>query len=93
MKIGSRNNQLYQLFVVKNKKLSMVVERVNNEIVIRIPDDRVAFGPKDIQSLLDYIQYRQLVSKSTATEKDLERLSKSANSNWWSNNKDRILGE
>jgi hypothetical protein len=71
----------------------MTIERQNNEILIRISDDKVAFDPKILQGLIEYIQYRQLVSKSTATYEDVERLSQSANSNWWAKNKGRILGE
>ncbi len=53
----------------------MIIERVNNEILIRIPDDKVAFSPKALQGLIEYIQYRQLVSKSIAIQEDIERLS------------------
>lgn len=71
----------------------MVIERLNDEILIRIPDDKIAFEPKVLQGLIEYIQYRQLVSKSVATPEDVIRLSKSANANWWAKNKQRILGE
>lgn len=36
---------------------------------------------------------RSRVSKSTATQEDVQRLSKSANASWWAKNKERILGK
>lgn len=70
----------------------MVIERANSEIIIRIPDDGKAFGEREIQNLINYIRYRQLVSRSTATQEDADRLAKEANANWWAKNKERILG-
>lgn len=70
----------------------MILERKDNEIVIRIPDDGRAFGAKELQNLINYIRYRQLVSRSIATQEDADQLAKEANSNWWAANKERILG-
>ncbi len=60
----------------------MVLERTDKEIIIRIPDDGIAFGAKELQNLINYIRYRQLVSKSIATQEDANQLAKEANANW-----------
>jgi hypothetical protein len=49
----------------------MKVERKNDEIIVRIKADR---DPEWLQSLLNYLKYEELTSKSIATEKDLEEL-------------------
>jgi hypothetical protein len=64
----------------------MIVERQNNEILVRF-----AAGTKasKIQTILDYLRYEELTSKSTATEKDVEKLTKEAKKGRW----DRIKKE
>ncbi|WP_373520704.1 hypothetical protein [Aquiflexum sp.] len=49
----------------------MKVERINDEIIVRIKADK---DPEWIQSLLNYLKYEELTSKSIATEKDFEEL-------------------
>ncbi|MGB3343200.1 MAG: hypothetical protein WBA61_04755 [Aequorivita sp.] len=53
----------------------MIVERKNNEILVRFSAD---FNPSKIQSILDYLRYEELTSKSKATQKDLDSLLKIA---------------
>ena len=53
----------------------MIVERKNSEILVRF-----SAGNKvsKIQSILDYLRYEELTSKSKATQKDLDLLLKDA---------------
>lgn len=51
----------------------MIVERKNNEILVRIS---AANKASRIQSILDYLRYEELTSKSKATQKDLDILLK-----------------
>lgn len=53
----------------------MIVERKNNEIFVRFSAGNNA---SRIQSMLDYLRYEELTSKSGATEKDLDKLLKEA---------------
>ena len=53
----------------------MIVERQNNEILVRFSAGNKA---SKIQSILDYLRYEELTSKSKATEEDLESLLKEA---------------
>ena len=46
----------------------MIVERENNEILVRFTASQSA---SRIQSILDYLRYEELTSKSKATEKDV----------------------
>jgi len=50
----------------------MRVERKNNEIFIRFPSGT---RTSKIQTILDYLRYEELTSKSTATEKDIIKFS------------------
>lgn len=71
----------------------MVIERQNNETIIRIPDNDEAFGAKELQQLLDYLRYRQIVNQSMATQEDADKLADEADSSWWQANRNRILGK
>ena len=71
----------------------MVVTRENNEIVIRIPESEVGLDVKELQALLDFIVYRQVVTKSTATQEEIDNLSREVNKSWWEENKTRFLSE
>lgn len=53
----------------------MIVERKNNEIVVRFS---AGFSASKIQSILDYLRYEELTSNSEANEKNLESLLKVA---------------
>jgi hypothetical protein len=58
----------------------MIVERQNNEILVRF-----SAGTKvsRIQSILDYLRYEELTSKSSATDEDVDILVKSAKKGRW----------
>ena len=57
----------------------MILERNINEMVIRIPND-VKF--EFLQDLLDYLSVKINLSKSEATEDDIEKLSEELKENW-----------
>lgn len=65
----------------------MIVERQNDEILIRFP---AGTRSSKIQSILDYLRYEELTSKSTATEKDLEKLVKEAKKGRWERTKKEL---
>ena len=68
----------------------MTIERVNNEIIIRIPD---IVDPDKVQRLINYLVYQEATSKSEARQEDVGQLSSEINKNWWEKNKDRFLKE
>ncbi|HLS29470.1 MAG TPA: hypothetical protein VK021_01295 [Flavobacteriaceae bacterium] len=65
----------------------MIVERKNNEILVRFSANTKA---SKIQSILDYLRYEELTSKSKATEKDIENLTKTSKSDRWEKIKKEI---
>ncbi|RRO15253.1 hypothetical protein [Flavobacteriaceae bacterium 14752] len=60
----------------------MIVERENNEILVRFSASKNA---SRIQSILDYLRYEELTSESKAKEKDIVELVKESKSNRWEN--------
>jgi len=66
----------------------MIIENKNNEIIIRISSE---VNLEDIQKSLDYIRYKEILSKSTATEADIEKLASEVNQSWWDKNKDKYI--
>jgi hypothetical protein len=65
----------------------MIVERLNDEILVRF-----AAGTKTskIQTILDYLRYEELTSKSTATEEDVDKLIEVAKKGRWKRIKKEI---
>jgi len=64
----------------------MIVERKNNEIMIRIPD---SMKSSRIQSIMNYLRYEELTSDSQATQEDVDKLIAEAKKGRW----DRIKKE
>ena len=62
----------------------MIVERVSNQIVIKVSKD---VDPSGFQRILDYLEYLEITSKSKATQKDADELADELNENWWAKNR------
>ena len=67
----------------------LTIERTDSEIIIRLPAD---LAVSDIQRMLDYLSYKQAVSKSKATQEQIDALAEEAKKGWWEKNKDRLPG-
>ena len=65
----------------------MIVELQNNELLIRF---KVGANASRIQTILDYLRYEELTSKSTATEEDVENLISEAKKGRWKRIKKQI---
>ncbi|MFN8259254.1 MAG: hypothetical protein U0W24_26435 [Bacteroidales bacterium] len=65
----------------------MIVEIQNNEILVRF---KMGTKASRIQSILDYLKYEELTSKSTATEQDIENLVNEAKKGRWERIKKEI---
>ena len=70
-----------------DKKGEMIVERKNNEILVRFSADTKV---SKIQSILDYLRFEELTVNSKATEKDIENLTKKSKSGRWEKVKKEI---
>lgn len=66
----------------------MQIERTNNEILIRLSAETDLVG---LQRILDYIKFREIASKSKASEEEIDQLATESKSNWWSKNKSGFL--
>jgi hypothetical protein len=59
----------------------------HNEILIRFSSD---VDLESVQDFLDYVRYRELLSKSNVKQSTVDRLSKSVNRRWWVKNAKRF---
>lgn len=66
----------------------MNVERINNQIVIKVSSAVDAFG---FQRIMDYLDYLEITSKSKAKQEDADKLADELNENWWSKNRDKFI--
>jgi hypothetical protein len=66
----------------------MVVERINDEVVVRIPSF-VRF--EEIQRIVDLLSYKESVAHSQAAQADMDRLAKIVHKGWWKKNRDRFI--
>ncbi len=65
----------------------MVIERANNEIIIRLPGDMDTTG---LQNLINYLTYREATQKSKAKQEAVDKLARDIKKGWWSKNKKRF---
>jgi hypothetical protein len=66
----------------------MVLERTADEIIIRLPN---TVDWDDLDKLLNFIKYKEIVSKSQATQAQIDEIASDMNKGWWDENKDRFL--
>lgn len=66
----------------------MVVERINDQIVIRISPQ---IEPFEFQRIIDYIEYLEITSKSKAKQDDADKLAEELNEKWWSKNRNKFI--
>jgi hypothetical protein len=66
----------------------MQIERTNKEILIRVSSGTDLVG---LQRILDYLKFREIASKSKASQKQIEELSSESKSSWWNKNKSRFV--
>ncbi|PHI18023.1 hypothetical protein CEQ90_20110 [Lewinellaceae bacterium SD302] len=59
--------------------MSVIVEQVDNEILVRIPS---TMDIEFIQSVIDRMKFFEILSRSQATDEDVDRLSKLTKKNW-----------
>ncbi len=66
----------------------MQVERLDKEIVIRIP---LEMDSKKLQNVLDLIRYGELTAKSEATQEQVDQMASEINKSWWAKNRDKFI--
>lgn len=66
----------------------MIVERTNNQIVIKVSRNVDTFG---FQRIIDYLDYLEITSKNKATQEDADKLADELNENWWAKNRKKFI--
>ena len=66
----------------------MQIERTNKEILIRLSSGTDLVG---LQRILDYLKFREIASKSKASQEQIDKLSSESKSSWWKKNKSRFV--
>ena len=66
----------------------MTVESINNETVIRIPN---SINYNFMQYALYYLSVQSIISKSKATDEEIDKLTEEVQEEWWQEIKSRFL--
>lgn len=66
----------------------MIIERTNNEVIIRLPANVNTNG---LQQLVDYLTYKEATANSKAKQSDVDAFVKEIKSGWWAKNRSRLI--
>lgn len=66
----------------------MVIERTSKEVIIRLPS---YVDTDELQSLVDYLTYKEATAKSEAKQADVDLLAKEIKGGWWAKNRSRLV--
>lgn len=58
----------------------MILERTNDEVLIRLPANT---DLSELQSILDFLKFKEVAKNSTAEQKDVDKLSETINKSIW----------
>ena len=65
----------------------MLIERTNNEIIIRVASYVDTSG---LQRMIDYLEYQEATGRSKAKQSDVNKLVKEVKKGWWKRNKAKL---
>jgi len=68
----------------------MIIERKKDEVIIRLPG---SIDTSDLEEMVDYIRFKEITSKSNATQEQVDNLVKEVKKGRWETNRKRLLGE
>lgn len=66
----------------------MIIERTENEIIIRLPANVDVSG---LQQLIDYLTYKDATASSKAKQEDIDKLADEVKKGWWAKNRNRFI--
>jgi hypothetical protein len=81
--------KVWKIVVFLKKKKDMIIERTNNEVIIRLP---VTTDTTYLEEMVDYIRFKEITSKSKATQEQVDSLVKSIKKGRWQANRKRLIG-
>lgn len=65
----------------------MQIERTKDEVIFRLPADT---DIEELQALIDYFEYKQIIKKSKATQQDVDELVKEVKKGRWAETKSKL---
>lgn len=68
----------------------MTIERIDNQIIIKLPGTVDLEG---VQRLINYLLYKEATKDSKAKQEEVDELAREVNKQWWEKNKHRFLPE
>ncbi len=68
----------------------MIVERIDNEVIIRLPG---SIDTTDLEEMVDYIRFKEITSKSKATQDEVDLLVKEIKKGRWVSNRKKQLSK
>jgi hypothetical protein len=66
----------------------MEIERTKKEILIRVSSETDLIG---LQRIIDYLKFREIASKSKASQEQIDKISSESKASWWKKNKSRFI--
>lgn len=66
----------------------MIIERTDNEIILRLPSNIDTIG---FQRIINYLKYKEATVDSLADEDEINKLADESKKNWWTENKHRFI--
>lgn len=66
----------------------MKVERTEKEVIIRLS---ASVDTEDLQDLLNYARYKELTSKFSVSQNEVDELATDVNKSWWTENRKRFV--
>ncbi len=66
----------------------MVIERTNEEVIIRLP---ASIDTTELQRLVDYLTYKEATANSKATQEQVDKLAKDVKKGWWKANRSSLI--
>lgn len=62
----------------------MIIERSNNEVILRLPPD---IDVLSLEKITRFLKYLETTKNNRASEEDVNRLADESKKHWWSENK------
>jgi hypothetical protein len=66
----------------------MIIERTNNEVIIRLLP---SVDTEELQGLANYFRYKEITSKYSTKQEVVDNLASEINVNWYKENRERLL--
>ena len=67
----------------------MVIERENENVVIRVNSDLV--GMDEIQKMIDYFRILESSAQNQGTQEEADALARESQKGWWKENRRRFI--